>query len=127
MNINELTIGQAKELSAMFGNSAKPESQIYQRLVGKKVIVRSRNEGLNFGEVVMADETGIALKDARRIHYYDKAADGSCWYEGMAVEGPGGETRMSTRSPKSIIEDYSVTECSEIAIKKFDEWKDHEG
>jgi hypothetical protein len=57
MNIDDLTIGQARELSELFGNK-QTSSNFASRYVGKYVIVRSVTEGVNFGEVVQADETG---------------------------------------------------------------------
>lgn len=128
MNINELTIGQAKELAAMFGNQTQTTSSIAQHAVGKKVIVRSRNEGVNFGEVVMADETGIVLKNVRRLFWMEKAADGGCWYEAISKEGLGKGSKVSTKVPeKIIIENYSVTVCNAIAIASIEGWADHEG
>ena len=44
MNINDLTIGQAKELANFF-NKPKNESSLLSSAIGKYVIVRSRNEG----------------------------------------------------------------------------------
>ena len=44
MNINDLTIGQAKELTDFF-NKPKNESSLLSSVIGKYVIVRSRNEG----------------------------------------------------------------------------------
>ena len=38
MNIDELTIGQAKELSNMFGNNTTTQSNLYARYIGKYVI-----------------------------------------------------------------------------------------
>ena len=64
MNIDEMTIGQAKELSQMFGsNNNTTKSVIYDGYIGKYVICRTRNEGINAGRVVKLDETGVVLED----------------------------------------------------------------
>jgi Tfp pilus assembly protein PilP len=65
MDIENLTIAQAREIAAIFQASEKPN--MYSRYVGKYVIVRSSNEGINAGRVKDVDETGIILNDARRI------------------------------------------------------------
>ena len=51
MNIDDLTIGQARNIAATFGG-AKSASGPSQRLVGKYVIIRSRNEALTLGQLL---------------------------------------------------------------------------
>ncbi len=101
-------------------------SSLTEWAVGKHVIVRSRNEGINFGLVVAADETGIVLQDVRRMwHHRPKDATIS-WYEGVAISGLSDNCRISAAvSRKAIIEDYSITEASEAAIKSIQEYISH--
>ena len=81
-------------------------------MVRKSVIVRSRNEGINIGIVEAADETGVILKDCRRIWYHKPADKTLSWYEGVAVSGLSPDSKVSGTVPrKIIIEDYSMTEC----------------
>src|SRR5690606_28779292 len=63
------------------------DQPIAQRLIGKHVIVRSRNEGINFGKLEAADETGCVITDARRIWYHKPADSKMAWYEGVALSG----------------------------------------
>ena len=65
MNINELTIGQAKELVDLFGQSANQPG--LNSMLGKKVIVRTYSAGCWFG--LLAEKSGneVILKDARRM------------------------------------------------------------
>lgn len=128
LDINSLTLGQIREIAAIAGSiginpvESTPISAINSRYIGKYVIVRSRNEGINAGEVVMADETGIVLKNARRI-WYHRPADETAWYEGVANSGLRHDSKISAAvSEKGIIEDYSVILCSssaEESIKGF--------
>ena len=127
MNIDELTFGQIKELQNMFGGTCNTSSGLASRHVGKHVIVRSRNEGINFGEVVQADETGIVLKDCIRIWYHKPENKNTCWYEGVATSGLSSASKTSCAvSEKAIIEDYSITLCDEVAVKSIKEHKPHE-
>ena len=113
MDINELTIGEAKELANLFGNnSVIREANIYSRYVGKYVICRTRNEGINAGKVLELDETGVILEDARRLYYHIPANKNVSWYEGVAVE-------------KNLAEDYSLTICSKKAEKSIRGADDH--
>lgn len=122
MNLNDLTIGQAKELAAMFGSSTPAASVgVSQSMVGKYVIVRSRNEGLNAGYVEAADNTGVILKDAKRLWYHKPAVKTEAWYEGVANHGLSKDSKVSASVVrKVIIEDYSMTECTEIARQSIE-------
>ena len=94
------------------------EETIASRMIGRKVIVRSRNEGINAGVVVLADDTGVELKDARRIWYHKPKDKSLSWYEGVAISGIDDGSKVSgTVKTKLIIEDYSMTECSDEAFK----------
>ena len=132
VDINSLTLGQIKEIAAIAGSigikpvESTPTSAINSRYIGKYVIVRSRNEGVNAGEVVMADETGIVLKDSRRV-WYHRPADKTAWYEGVANSGLRHDSKISAAvSEKAIIEDYSVILCSSSAEESIRGFKAHE-
>lgn len=124
MDINDLTLRQIKEIKALTSDEVSP---ILNRHVGKYVIVRSYNEGINAGVVVMADETGIVLKDARRL-WSNRALDKKLsWYEGVAVSGLAENNKVAGAvAEKVIIEKYSTTLCSEKAEKSIREFKTNE-
>jgi len=93
------------------------EESIASRMIGKPVIVRSRNEGINIGIVVLADETGVELKNARRLYYHRPKDETLSWYEGVAESGISDNSKVSsTVGCKVIIEDYSMTEIKSIDI-----------
>ena len=125
IDINSLTIGQAKELAAFFKKESDKPS-LHSRHIGKYVLVRSRNEGINAGFVVAADETGIVLSEARRI-WYHRPADTTSWYEGVANSGLRSDSKISAAvQEKVIIEDYSITLCTESATESIRRFKAHE-
>lgn len=66
MNINELTIGQAKELAAIFCGNQK-EINIGSNFIGKHVIIRTYSAGVWFG--VLSEKSGneVILASARRM------------------------------------------------------------
>ena len=66
MNINDLTIGQAKELTALFGN-AQPQQPSLNSMVGKKCVVRTYSAGVWFGEITEKSGNEVIIKDARRM------------------------------------------------------------
>ena len=99
------------------------EESVATRLIGKFVIVRSRNEGINAGTVVIADQSGVELKDCRRIYYHRPKDQSLSWYEGVAVSGLDSRSKVSGTVPrKLIIEDYSMTECTQEAMTSIMEF-----
>lgn len=118
MNIDELTLGQVKELQNLF-NSPTIKSNLYDRYKGKYVICRTGNEGVNAGVVVDLDETGVILKDARRLYYHKPVNKDVSWYEGVATYGISTDSHVGTAVEKVIIENYSLTICTELAEKSI--------
>lgn len=77
VNINEITIGQAKELAAIVGASApatainnEAPSSISARFIGKKAIIRTYSAGVWFGTVSEKDGNEVIVTDARRLWYW---------------------------------------------------------
>ena len=68
MNIDNLTIGQAKELAALF-SSAQPQHQQVglNNMIGKKCVVRTYSAGVWFGEIVEKSGNEVIVKNARRM------------------------------------------------------------
>lgn len=69
MNIDNMTIGQARELARMFGApTAAPPSTIVQG-DQRQVIVRSRDQGVIFGELVSYDPASatVTVGNARQM------------------------------------------------------------
>ncbi|MBM1556690.1 hypothetical protein JQV19_08520 [Sulfitobacter mediterraneus] len=90
-------------------------------MIGKYAIIRSRNEGINAGEIAAADETGVVLKNARRIWYHRPADKSESWYEGVANHGLSDDSKVSGAvSQKAIIEGYSVTICTDVARQSIE-------
>lgn len=63
MSINELTIGQAKELAAMFGGTADAPSPH----IGKKCIIRTYASGVHYGTLAAHSDRQVELTNARRL------------------------------------------------------------
>ena len=123
IKIDEVEYVRVDTLDTEVVNFTGDES-VATRMIGKKVIVRSRNEGINAGIVVLADETGVELKDCRRIWYHRPKDKNLSWYEGVAVSGLDSTSKVSgTVRKKVIIEDYSMTVCNDEAFESIMEIK----
>lgn len=98
-DINDLTIGQAKQLSAMFGgNKETSQPDLLAGFIGKKVLIRDHKAGL-----FMTTLTAIRGKEwtgskSRKIHYWEKAGA----IEGIAETGIDiGKSRITVSTPNS--------------------------
>ncbi len=123
MNIDHLAIVQVKELTSSM--LAPKNKNLMSEYIGKYVIVRSYNEGINAGLVLDANETGIVLFEARRLHYHIPLDETVSWYEGVAKSGLGNDCKVSAPATKIIIENYSVTVCTDTAMLSITGYKSH--
>lgn len=64
MNIDDLTIGQVKQLTGMLSGQ---NSEGLTHHLNSKVIVRTYSAGVWFGELIQKSGTEVILKDARRL------------------------------------------------------------
>lgn len=73
MNINEMTIGQAKEIASMFPQSLEPRQRIAAQSdldgfsIGQTVIIRTYSAGVWFGTLDQKAGNEVILKNARRM------------------------------------------------------------
>jgi len=101
-------------------SSDNQSDSLYDSVIGKYVIVRSRNEGLNAGFLKKADHTGCVLSQAQRLYRPISKDKSLSWYEGVAQTGLADESKVSGAvEEKVIVEDYSITICSEQAKKSI--------
>jgi hypothetical protein len=122
VNINgEIYVKKGEQPVVMTFEGANPLPNAY---AGRFVIVRSRNEGINAGTLRAADETGCILENCRRLWRHRPAKQSVSWYEGVAISGLSTDyTRVSCTVPvKVIVEDYSLTLCTDHAEKSIMEF-----
>lgn len=79
-----------------------------EELIGKNVIVRGRNSGVFWGEVVSVSATVVKLKNCRRIWYWDGAATLS----EMAINGV--KRPENCKIPAATAEHYIFDACEII-------------
>lgn len=115
MNINELTIGQAKELAAMFGTK-NSESSGLNCMIGKKVIIRTYSAGVWFGELSQKDRNEVILLNARRM--WSWWAKEGISLSAVAVHGIKKEKSKIAESVESVwLEAIEIIPCSDTSIK----------
>ena len=114
MNINDLTIGQAKELASMFGAASQTTAATSHPFVGKYVIARCYSAGVHAGEVVSAEGETAILKESRRLWSW-KAKDGVA-LSGVAQNGVQSGCKIDTANPEIYLTGVcELIPCSAIA------------
>ena len=98
MNINDLTIGQAKELAAMFGGASLAPSAPHP-FTGKYCICRCSAAGVHAGEVVSVSGDTVILRNSRRLWSW-QARDGIA-LSGVAQHGiEASASKVDTLNPE---------------------------
>ena len=113
MNINELTIGQAKDLAEMFSGQLKQEETAH-RFVGLYVIARCYAAGVHAGFVVSVNGENVILKDSVRLWSW-KAREGIA-LSGVAQHGIKSESKLDAVNPLVYLTGVcEIIPCSEKA------------
>jgi len=126
IDIDSLTIGEARKLAALFGNvaPATPSASPFASLVGKLALVRSRGSGVWAGYVSAAHEGPaghtLALANARRFWSWTGA--GEC--SSLALTGPTGGKIGPAASPivAEVLEAHELSPDAVGAIAKVPTW-----
>ena len=117
MNIDNLTIGEAKQLAQMFG--ATQSSQGLNCMIGKKVIVRTFSAGVWFGELDQKSGNEVVLKDARRMYQWWAAE--SISLSAVAIYGvKHGKSKIIKAVPSVWLEAIELIPCSAQSIESLE-------
>jgi len=125
MNINELTIGEAKLIASMFPavNQNIAESTIgsnINRMIGQKVIIRTYSAGVWFGVLVEKDGKEVILSNARRM--YQWWCKEGISLSAVSIYGLNIAKSQIIEAVTSVwLEAIEIIPCSETAIKDLEE------
>ena len=123
MNIDELTLGQAKDLAAMFSSTSnKPAEAALNGMIGKPVIVRTYSAGVWFGVLNQKAKNEVILVGARRL--YQWWASESISLSAVAMYGIKQEkSKICAPVSEVWLEAIEIIPCSDIATKHLTEAK----
>ena len=125
MDINDLTLGQIRDLQTMFQTEnirAAPKSPH----IGKQCIIRTYASGVHFGELVSQHERRVELKNSRRLWRWDAAPHGVSLSE-IANHGTVGDrSKVCEVLPElSLLDALEVIPCSAAASSVIAAYKVH--
>lgn len=117
MDINDLTIGEARQLAAMFAGGSVPAQK---HMIGKKVIVRCRDAGVHFGTLVSYEGREAFLTDSRRLWQWFAAKGHSL--SGVALHGlKHSESKVAGCLPELLLtETCEIILCTPQAAKSIE-------
>jgi len=122
MNLDDLTIGQAKSLASLFSSSNK--QKIDNGLIGKYVIVRCRDAGVHAGILESYNGREAVLLEARRLWYW-KCIKGFS-LSGVANYGLHQDSKISSPIKVHLTETCEIIETTEESKKSISEMKSHQ-
>ena len=124
MNINELTIGQAREIAALVaGEAPQLNSSLGTQFIGRKCIIRATNAGVFFGEVSSVRDGECVLKYSRRIWSWE----GAFTLSAVATNGVR-DAKLSVEEPEKFVREViEIIPCCPAVIKQLEEMEDHNG
>lgn len=118
MDINSITIGQARELATLFG-AASGIPQTLNAMIGKKVIVRTFSAGVWFGTLSEKSGAEVILTNARRMWLW-KAKE-SISLSACAIHGIDQSASKIVAPVHSVwLEAIEIIPCSEASIASIE-------
>ena len=115
MNIDELTIGEARALVAMFGGAAHNPPPMNNGMIGKYVIVRCRDAGVHSGVLEATDGRACVLTEARRLWYWKVKGAGD-FLNAIAIAGVHSDSKLSAPITRiHLTENCEILQCSDDA------------
>lgn len=121
MDINELTIGQAKEIATIFGGMRTEnvkESKGLDDFLGMDVIIRTYAAGVWFGRLAKKSGKEVILHSARRLWRW-KCKEGISLSE-IAIHGvEEAESRICEPVPMVWLEAIEIIPVLDTAVKSI--------
>jgi len=121
MNINDLTLGQLKEINALFSSGIATERQVESPMVGKYVLCRGYSCGVHTGELVSQVGDTVILKNSRRL--WSWGSNGGVALSGVAQMGMVSGKKVDTLNPliqlTGIIETILCTDKARDSINDY--------
>ena len=120
MNIEDLTIKQARELAMLFATQTIPTAPLSQSpMLGRHVIARTFTAGVHIGTVKSHNGEEVVLTDARRLWKWE----GAFTLSEVAKTGVAKGSRIAVTLPEILLTNVNeLIPTTEVARKTFEEF-----
>lgn len=120
MDIDNVTIGQVKELVEMFGKQTEMKAADgLNCMVGSKVIVRTYSAGVWFGMLGQKSGNEVILKEARRMYRWQAAE--SISLSPVSIYGiDQSKSKICEGVPSVWLEAIEIIPCSIDSIRSIE-------
>lgn len=117
ININDLTLGQIKELGSMLNNPTNTTATL-NSMVGQHVIIRTYSAGVWFGVLDQKAGNEVIIKNARRMRRWK--VNQSITLSGAARYGIDQEKSKIVDAVDAVwLEAIEIIPCTKVAIKSI--------
>lgn len=116
--IDNLTLGQIKELKALFGSADLPVSSGNHPMLGKRCLIRTYSAGVHIGDVKFINGMEVKLDNALRLWKWE---GGGLSLSAVANDGIKGGRLNKTGEVylTNVIEFIPTTKAAEKSFEKF--------
>ena len=116
MELDKLTIGEAKELAAMFGGNSPCKGK--HPMLGRRCLIRTYSAGVHIGDVVHIDGMEVKLENALRLWKWE---GGGLSLSAVANDGIKGGRLNKTGEVylTNVIEFIPTTKSAEKTYEKY--------
>jgi len=119
MDINDMTLGEIKNIAATMGGQAPLDNGMN----GQYVLVRCRDAGVHCGVLEAHSGRECVLLEARRLWYW-KPANGHKFLSGVAIHGLDSSSKVGVPIPRMhLTENCEIMQMSrdaEITCREID-------
>ena len=114
MNIDDLTIGEAKALAQMF--AAQNAAPLDNGMIGKYVVVRCRDAGVHAGVLESTNGRECVLTEARRLWYWKTKQGKGDFLNSIANHGVHSDSKLGEAVARlHLTENCEIIQCSDDA------------
>jgi len=119
INIDDLTLGEIKQLNNLFNKNSVFESVGLNNHIGRKVIVRTYTAGVFYGQLVEKVGGEAILENARRLYYW-KTTDGGLSLSEVANTGIHEDSKVCAPTDSHWLQPIEIITCSKESIKSIE-------
>jgi len=122
MNLDDLTLGEIKQLKSLFGlnaNNNSIDTNTLNEMIGEKVIIRTYSAGVWFGTLSEKARNEVIIKDARRMwRWWTKE---SISLSSVAIHGINHDKSKIAQAVHSVwLEAIEIIPCTTSSINSIE-------